>query len=258
MAKTKRLKTVRAGRLVFAACYMQVRPGDSQRARAAKSKCSSLARQRLNFRYAWQKLRLLLAANFGRGDLWVTLTYDDEHLPPSRKEAKRQVTAFLDRLRYARRRQGVELKYCYSTHEMLEDGSRRLHHHMVLNASGDGRDIALIRRLWAGGSNIEVMQLGKAEMYRNDDMLELAQYMLHERNPEATEHATGDRGWCSSRNLIKPEVTSELVDEADSIEIPQGAYVLDSESRTNEFGAFEYVCYLLPKTKDGLILSVSG
>ena len=90
------------------------------------------------------------------------------------------------------------------------------------------------------------------------DMLELAQYMLHERNPEATEHATGDRGWCGSRNLIKPETTSELVDEADSIDIPKGAYVLDSETKVNEFGAFEYVCYLLPKTEDGLILSVSG
>ena len=183
MAKTKRLKTVRAGRLVFAACSTQARPGDSQHARAAKSKCSSLARQRLNFRYAWQKLRLLLAANFGRGDLWVTLTYDDEHLPPNRKDATRQVTAFLDRMRDARKRQGTVLKYCYSTHEIQEDGSRRLHHHMVLNASGDGKDIALIRRLWGNGSNIEVVLLGNAEMYRNDDMLELAQYMLHERNP---------------------------------------------------------------------------
>lgn len=70
MSKTKRLKTVTAGRLVFAVCYTQARPNDGPKARAAKSKCSSLARQKLNFRYAWQDLWLLLATNFHRGDLF--------------------------------------------------------------------------------------------------------------------------------------------------------------------------------------------
>jgi hypothetical protein len=98
----KRLKTVRAGRLVYGVCYSQALASDSPKARAAKSKCSSAARQALNFRAAWQKLRLLLCANFARGDLWVTLTYDDDHLPDGRREAKKRITLFLDRLRAAR------------------------------------------------------------------------------------------------------------------------------------------------------------
>ena len=84
----KRIKMVRAGRLVFGVCYSQTLAGESAKARAAKNKCSTLARRALNFRAAWQKLRLLLAANFGRGDLWITLGYDDDHLPASRREAK--------------------------------------------------------------------------------------------------------------------------------------------------------------------------
>ena len=56
----KRRKVIRAGRLVYAAVYSTVHPSDSPEARAAKTKCSSAARQRMNMKYAWQKLELLL------------------------------------------------------------------------------------------------------------------------------------------------------------------------------------------------------
>ena len=88
MAKTKRLKKQTAGRLVRAVCYTQVLSTDTPRARAEKAKCSTAARRKLNYRFAYQKLQMQLAANFTRRDLYVTLTYDDEHLPPNRKAAK--------------------------------------------------------------------------------------------------------------------------------------------------------------------------
>ena len=49
----KRRKVIRAGRLVYAAVYSTVHPSDSPEARAAKTKCSSAARQRMNMKYAW-------------------------------------------------------------------------------------------------------------------------------------------------------------------------------------------------------------
>jgi len=219
--------------------------GDSAKARAAKSKCSSLARRALNFRAAWQKLRLLLAANFGRGDLWVTLTYDDEHLPDSRREAKKRITLFLDRMRAARRRNGEELKYTYVTEELTEEGGRRLHHHMVLTAGSAHRDYELIRSLWTFGQNIEIRQLGTHELYA-DDFLELAQYMCKERNPDAKVYCVGDKCWVSSRNLARPETASEMVEDNVTITAPPGARILDQDHKLNEYGSYDYIVYLLP------------
>ena len=263
MAKTKRLKTITAGRLVFAVCYTQVRSNDSSQARAAKSKCSSLARQKINFRCAWQKLWLLLAANFRRGDLWVTVGYNNEHLPPSRKAAKAEMRKFWSGMRKARRARGApEMRYVYCTHEIQDDGSRRLHHHFVVSGTGEG-DYDEIRALWTGGSNIEIRTIGDSDKYPYDDFMELAKYMLHERNPELAGHATGDRGFSGSRNLIKPDVESVMVDDKSSVGVPPGAYVIERDSHVNEHGSYDYLLYLLPerppeKSKKASLLSVSG
>lgn len=248
MAKTKRLKTVTAGRLVRAACYTQARPGDSPKARAAKNKCSSLARQKINFRCSWEKLWFLLAANFHRGDLWVTLGYDDGHLPADRKAAKKEITDFWDRMRATRKRRGEALKYIYCTHEVQDDGSRRLHHHFIVSAGSQRQDFELIRSLWRGGSNIEIRVIGDSDKYPYDDFMELAKYMLHERNPEQKGHATGDKGYVSSTNLEKPQEDSRMVDDSTSVGVPPGAYVLERESKVNEYGSFDYVFYLLPES----------
>ena len=242
----KRIKTVRAGRLVFGVCYSQALPGESAKARAAKSRCSTQARRALNFRAAWQKLRLILAANFGRGDLWVTLTPDDAHLPDGRKEANKRMALFLDKLRTARGRAGEELKYVYCTEELLDDGRRRLHHHLVMNAGQARADYELIRSLWTGGSNIEIRRLGEHELY-SDDFLELAQYMTKERDPEAKTIAVGDKSWVSSRNLARPETDSELVGDNVTVTAPPGARIIDQDHKQNEYGSYDYIVYLLPK-----------
>lgn len=241
----KRIKTVRAGRLVFSVCCSQALPGEPAKARAAKSRCSSLARRALNFRAAWQKLRLILAANFGRGDLWVTLTYDDAHLPDGRKEAKQRMALFLDKLRAARGRAGETLKYVYCTEGLMDDGSRRLHHHMVLNAGQARADYELIRSLWTNGSNIEIRRLGEHELY-SDDFLELAQYMTKERDPEAKTIAVGDKSWVSSRNLVRPQAESEIVGDGVTVAAPPGARILDQDHKSNEYGSYDYIVYLLP------------
>lgn len=241
----KRIKTVRAGRLVFGVCYTQALPGDSARARAAKNKCSSAARRALNFRAAWQKLRLLLAANFARGDLWITLTYDDEHLPDNRREAKKRMALFLDRLRAARKRDGEELRYVYNTEELLDGGGRRLHHHMVISAGAAQKDYELIRSLWSYGSNIEIRRLGEHQMFA-DDFLELAKYMCKERDPDAKVYNVGDKCWVSSRNLARPVVESEIVGDNVTITAPPGAVVIDEDHTRNEYGSFDYLVYMLP------------
>lgn len=248
MAKTKRLKKQTAGRLVRAVCYTQVLATDAPRARAEKAKCSSAARKKLNYRFAYQKLQMQLAANFTRRDLYVTLTYDDAHLPPNRKAAKKQVAAFFDRMRRQYRRSGKELRYVYVTQELQSDGSRRLHHHLIISATGAG-DYDTIRALWPNGDNVEILPIGETEMYVHDDFLELAQYLLHERNPDAPATAVGDRGWNASRNLRKPAEESEMVDESVTVTAPPGAYILDTDHKQNEYGCYDYIVYLLPERR---------
>ncbi|NCB51358.1 MAG: hypothetical protein EOM54_05690 [Clostridia bacterium] len=232
--------------MVFGVCYTQAMISDSPRARAEKTKCSNLARQRMNFRTAWQKLRLLLCCNFSRWDLYITFGYDDDHLPPNRKCAKKYMQRFIDQLRSARRNAGEDLKYIYVTEELKEDGTRRLHHHLIINAGADRKDFELIRSLWKCGSNIEIRKLGEHELY-SDDFLELAQYLCKERNPDQPFTVVGDKCWVPSRNLAKPEPHSELVDDNVTITAPPGANVIDRDHKDTVYGSYDYIVYLLPE-----------
>lgn len=247
MAKGKRLITVTAGRLVYGVCYTQAMSADPPKERAAKNKCSSLARRHLNFTAAYKKLQLMLAANFTRRDLWVTFGFDDDHLPATRKEAKKYIQKFFDQLRASRRASGEILKYAYATHELQDDGSRRIHFHVVVNATPGQKDYELIRSLWQWGTNIEIKQISESEHYFRDDFLELAQYMMRERDPGAPLTAVGDKGYVCSRNLDKPIRDSQLVDDNVTITAPPGAFILDTDEKTNEYGHYKFISYLLPE-----------
>ena len=247
MAKSNRLIKVTAGRLVYAVCYTQAIGGDSPKTRAAKNKCSSLARQKVNFNCAWKKCQLMMATNFSRRDLYITFGFDDNHLPPTRKDGKKIIQKFMDRMRAARRVNGEELKYMYAPHELQDDGSRRLHFHLLVNATEGQKDFELIRSLWEWGDNIEIIQVCDSEHYHNDDFLELAQYFMRERNPDAPLTAVGDKGFVGSRNLSKPTRESELVDDSLTISSPPGAIILDTDCKQNEYGSYRYISYLLPE-----------
>lgn len=91
---SKTLKQVRAGRLVSMVVYTTQTTGDPTRARTQKQKASTLARERLNARTSFQKLERVVAANFDDGDLFLTLTYDDKHLPDDRDGAVRRCGVF--------------------------------------------------------------------------------------------------------------------------------------------------------------------
>lgn len=102
----KRLKTITAGRLVVVGCYTIPSPRSSPEERRGLRQISSAAQMELNAKRAWQKLELLLAANFGRRDLHVVLTYDDEHLPSDRTEAVKRIRKLLPQLRAVRKSRG--------------------------------------------------------------------------------------------------------------------------------------------------------
>lgn len=232
----QRLKRIRAGRLVREVLWTPAFPSDNPKTRAEKTRCSTEARRKINDRTSWQKLKTVLATNFSGSDIVMTATYDDRHIPYNRDDARMRLSRFLRALRKQRREHGQELRYVYCTEDKHGDG--RLHHHIVLN--GTGEDFAVLRSLWTYGQNLHFELL---DIYGYE---ELARYLTKEAREFG--HAwVGARSWVGSRNLKKPEIMpSEWVSGSVRLQPPQNAHVLSTESFENSWGRFAYVEYLLP------------
>lgn len=236
----KRLKKITAGRLVRSVVYTVPRRTDPPGPRAARQRISSAAQARLNVRTSRDKLELLLACNFGDGDIWLTLTYDDAHLPSTRDDARKLLQKFIRQLRTVRKKRGSDLKYVYCTQQILDDGSQRWHHHLILNATGQ-EDFDDIRGLWTAGRNIKVDHL-----CGDDDITDKATYMCH----EPLDHGkpkVGEQMWTPSRNLERPiEETMDVPDNV-TLQAPAGATTVENDSLKNEYGDFAFIKYWLPK-----------
>ena len=186
----------------------------------------------MNLKYAYQKLELEIAANFGVKDLYATFTYDDAHLPRSRKEANARIQAFWKKLRAARKADGQELRYIYVTEHKHGDG--RWHHHVLINATGN--DYSLIRELWAQGG-IEFVQI---QINRDKNFETLARYLCKEQRDKV-----GQRLWSGSRNLRKPERECFRVPNDTPLAPPENATVLtDTGDVRTAYGHFRYIKYL--------------
>ena len=230
--KTKKIVT--AGPLVLEAIYPRGSAHDSPRVRAGKRKLSSEAQKRMNRKYSYQKLELILAANFAPGDLVVTFTYDDEHLPGSRTQAAARLKEFRRRLSQRRRARGEELRMVWNTENVFEHG--RWHHHAVLN--GCGEDFALLRELWPWGSNVEIQTL---RIDRDHSYEALARYLCKEARERP-----GLRSWSYTRSCRQPETESFPVPDDTPLQPPKGATVYEDERHANEFGSWRVVKYLAP------------
>lgn len=234
MAK-QRYKKVEAGQFVRELLWSAAFPRDEPRARAAKAKCSTAARQKMNDILSWRKLQMILATNFNHDDLVVTLTYDDGHLPKSREEARRRIKAFLTLLRGQRKSKGEEMRYLYNIESLHSNG--RWHHHMVIN--GTGADYEEIRSLWRYGEDVEIERL---DVYGYEG---LAKYLTKEAT--SGQRSVGARSWTASVNLKKPTIyPTQWVPGSMRLEPPANAHILHREGFENEWGRFCYVEYLLP------------
>lgn len=230
--KTKKIIT--AGPLVLGAIYPRASRWDSPKARGAKRQLSSEAQQRMNLKYSYQKLELMLAANFAPGDLILTLTYDEDHLPRSREAAKARLKKFRLKLGALRKCSGAELRMVWATENVFGQG--RWHHHCVVNATGDDFDV--IRKLWVSGENVEI---NKLKIDKDHSYESLARYLCKEARERP-----GLRSWSYTRSCRKPEVETFPVPDDTPLQPPKGATVYEEASERNEFGSYKYVKYLAP------------
>lgn len=239
MAK-ERLKIVRAGSLWMAVQYTAIRSPDPGQRREAKAMISTPARESLNAKLSWQRLMLILAANFRSSDLVVTLTYRDADLPRHREDAMRRVKYFIRLLRKSRMARGKSLKYVYTTEGYHSAG--RLHHHLIVNAVGG--DFKEIRELWQrNGDNIDFEAFGR------DGPERWGKYLTKEPREQGRRHV-GDRTWSASRNMIKPVAASEFVTAGTALSPPPGAFILDRTECENCYGRFSYIMARLPEANN--------
>jgi len=228
--KTK--KIVVAGMLVKEAVYSRPAGRETVAVRQSKRKASTEAQQRINAKYSWQKLELMLAANFLPRDLIVTLTFDEEHLPETRAQVNARLKKFRKQLQEIRKRKRKELRMIWTIEHRSGDG--RWHVHAVMNATGD--DFQDILACWPYGSDLEIRKL---ELTRSKSYETLARYFCKEARERS-----GLRSWSYTRSCRQPEVETFPVADDEDVRIPKEATVLADASMRTDYGEYHYIKYL--------------
>lgn len=184
-----RTRTTKAGPRLEAEIYPLFGREATQEAKRQKRNLTPEKIQRNNDERARRKLINLIDANFGEGDLHVTLTYAEA---PGWGRAKKDIRNFLERIKRLRaKRKLPELKYIYALEGDEEGQKKRIHAHVIMNGGIRREEIEAI---WARG-------------YANADRLQptmegleaIARY-ISKQNRE--KHR---RKWSSSKNLKKPQ-----------------------------------------------------
>ena len=134
------LKEITAGDQFEIEIYPQFRSMDEvpPEGRTIK-KDNNKAQKNLNDKNARKYGERLINENFSDRDIWMTLTYDDAHLPPDGDvdAAIKNVQKYIRRINYQRKKRGLpNAKYVYVT-AYNPDAEIRWHHHIVMDGALD-------------------------------------------------------------------------------------------------------------------------
>ena len=161
--------------------------------RAKRSTASTDKQKKLNEKRAVKKLIRKINANFSKNDLWITLGYDNDHLPETLEQAKRDLKNYIRRIQELRKKLGIKepLRYIYVT----EFGEGRVHHHILI--SGD-MDRDTLENMWT------LCERKNSRRLKPDDfgLTGLAVYLS--KDPQ------GKKRWGCSKGLKEPKVTDSF------------------------------------------------
>ncbi len=152
---------------------------------------SKQSQKNLNDKNSKKMVVRLINSNFGKEDLYITVTYEDGYLPDE-KTARRDMQNYIRRLKRYRKKIGLdELKYIYSIgyEDNPEESKKiRIHHHLIINKM----DRNIVEDLWGKGT-------ANAKRLQPDDfeLTGVAKYIASQ----------GLERWSASRNLKKPKTT---------------------------------------------------
>ncbi len=190
-------KEIRAGEQLEVELYPQFRSMDEvpPEGRSIR-KDNSRAQKNLNDKNARKYVERLINRNFGDEDIWLTLTFDDEHLPPDGDidEAVRIIQKYFRRINYRRKKLGLgNARYVYVI-EYDPFAKIRWHYHIVM----DGElDMDTVEKCWGQGSRNEVRRIRKDE----NGLSGLANYIVKEKH-----RIKSEKRWSSSQGLTDPDI----------------------------------------------------
>lgn len=223
--------------------------------RTGKRRETPEAMARYNAKLSLRELTRTINANFGPGDLHVTLTYGKGERPATPEDFRRDRETFLAALRRLYKREGIPLKYVI-VYGYGEKGAP--HFHLVVS----GIDQRKIEQIWRRG------YISATNLRKNKEYSVLAAYMFNQSriDPATGQEMTGRR-WSGSRNLVRPQPQVEEVSAKRWREPPQSikGYIIDPDSidaGTSPVSGMPYLFYRLLKlppnphamTPDGRLL----
>lgn len=179
-----------------------------------------------NARQAVRVAARILNCNYGAEDKLLTLTYSDEAFQklfagmtsPDEimDKAKKVLSGVMEKARKERQGDKAGMKTFAVTSDMDEETGElvRVHHHVVVTGSAAEE----IEARWKHGL------VHTEKLYRQDDYTPLATYLLGQ-----VRHREGKKKYSCSRNMIKPKVEEQVLDEVpeNEIRVQPGARVLD-------------------------------
>ena len=206
----QRTKTVKAGPMVYVECYPV---WDTRHAHAARSEAKAeahrKAQQKLNAKNARKKLERLVNANFGAGDIILTMTYPIGAQPGDDAQAHRDLVNYISRVKYLRRKRGLPaIRYITITEAtQSERYGLRYHHHVIMGGDGITRDEA--EACWTkkhgGICNAKLCQPTERHLTGFARYLTLdKRNRTIEADGKNPQRRAGRRGWNPSKNLVDP------------------------------------------------------
>lgn len=191
------LKEIKAGEQFEVEIYPQFKSMDEvpEEGRSIK-KDNTRAQRNLNDKNARKYVERLINRNFTNKDIWITLTFDEEHLPPDGDidAAIKIIQKYFRRINYRRRKLGLgNAKYVYVI-EYDPYAKIRWHYHIVMDGA---MDMDTVEKCWKEGSRNEVRRLHKDE----NGLSGLANYIVKEKY-----RVKSEKRWNSSKGLIDPDI----------------------------------------------------
>lgn len=197
-----------------------------------KKKESSQKQKNLNEKNSRRRFVQTANTNFDEGDLHLSLTYNERHLPHTLKDAEKEVHNFLNKVkRKMRKDAGLELRYMlvteYTPENVQEErenekdpetdgqGDRnekvvRIHHHIILNKGISRDDLELMwshtKINWKKAQDPEYRKETDSLGYANCDRLQPGENGIEALVKYINKRKKGCKKWSCSRNLKKPVI----------------------------------------------------
>lgn len=170
-------------------------------------------RREYNMKQSKKRFVRLVNANFCPADWYLTLTFDDAHLPDSREDAERQVSNYIRRLQYVNHDMVAVAVVGYGRK------TKRLHAHLLVS----GIEPEILLKKWTAGKIKRVEPLRRHNVYNGvdygQDYTGLAAYLF-----EHTKSKERGKRWKQTKTVRQPK--------RDKPTRPKRAYSLRRPPRT--------------------------